>query len=130
MGTLHAFSGLSEALERSRTRPLQLLRKMNRTFYDALKLEELDYDERRVFSKCLESVQFPDRIQDKDVIRALADPNRDFLKDYETSDWHLRRPWQTRIATAFSAEGRKKTLAIKRRLGMIYRLLHPEEPKK
>ena len=123
MSSLHPIAGFSESLERARNRPLIQLQKMNRHFYAALKLDELDFTQHRVFTKCLEPVPIPGRLDDKDVIAALADPDRSFLEDYEATDLRFRRRWHFLLTGHFYPDSEGRERAVKERLGRIRRVL-------
>jgi hypothetical protein len=124
MSTLHPLAGMSQALERARTRPLQQLRNMNRSFYEALKVSALTFEQRSVFAQCLAGIPFPSKIEDEDVIAALADPDRDLLTDYAETDFRYRRRWHACLAKlGLHTEKHEEELEVKRRLGLVRRVL-------
>lgn len=100
------------------------LRDMNPRFAEALKLGKLDFDQRRVFERCLERFPLPESVDGASVIQAIADPEKDLLEDYRETDPAVRTRWHALLAAlGIGTEAQKRHDEVKRRLGLVRRVL-------
>jgi hypothetical protein len=131
MGTLHPLKGIGEAMEKSQAGPMLRIQKMNRSFHKALKLDELDFEQRATLSKCIGALILPETLSDDAVIAALVDPDRDFLEDFRMAEFAIRRRWFAFLTTFFMSEKeRTREEDVMRRLGLILRVLTWKDPNK
>jgi len=121
MGSLHVLKGLGEAIEKANDKAVERIRRANRNLYDALKLQELDHTQRSMLNECLEGIQVPNDVDDQAVIAALADPNRDFLAEYQLTPFRYRHRWHALLSIVFRlrTDAHEQEEAVKRRLGLI-----------